>query len=80
MRNKTKKCNFTLFFFPMKEVLVWLHVQIGKWKAWKNPKDISKDRNDRGVRGKWGTIDSEACEEEFVELCQNWSLLNVIIS
>lgn len=60
--------------------MVCLHVQIGKWNNWKDPKDISKDRKDRGLCGKWGTIDNNACEEEFVVLYQNWYLLNVIIS
>ena len=35
------------FFFPMKEILVWLHVQMGNERLEKYPKDISKDRNDR---------------------------------
>lgn len=32
MRNKDKKCKISAilcFFFPMKEILVWLHVQMG---------------------------------------------------
>ena len=31
----------------MKEILVWLHVQMGNERLEKYPKDISKDRNDR---------------------------------
>ena len=42
---------FYTFFFPMKEILVWLHVQMGNERLEKYPKDIAKDRNDRELHG-----------------------------